>query len=164
MLVLTAQVPDIGVVVTASSTYNSPYNFARRTQSVDITSGGRLIVNIVSSFNPNVAANFGNAPLPPRAERYANAQEFLDVCKELWNSWDTDRAGEVPEGLFWDASSAHTIDHEGQFYSVRGPLNVPRGPQGHPVIAQAFEKLFTVSTRSPSSAICRIDGAISPSK
>lgn len=134
---LTAQVPDIGVVVTASSTYNSPYNFARRTQTTDIISGGRLIINIVSSFNPNVAANFGNAPLPPRSERYAKAQEFLDVCKALWNSWDENRAGEVPPELFWDASSAHTIDHNGEFYSVRGPLNVPRGPQGHPVIAQA---------------------------
>lgn len=134
---LMAQVPDIGVVVTASSTYNSPYNFARRTQTADIVSGGRLILNIVSSFNPNVAANFGNAPLPPRSERYAKAQEFLDVCKALWNSWDEGRAGEVPPELFWDAASAHTIDHEGAFYSVRGPLNVPRGPQGHPVIAQA---------------------------
>jgi FMN-dependent oxidoreductase (nitrilotriacetate monooxygenase family) len=134
---LTAQVPDIGVVVTASSTYNSPYNFARRTQTTDIISGGRLIINIVSSFNPNVAANFGNAPLPPRAERYGKAQEFLDVCKELWNSWDEAREGEVPPELFWDAAGAHTIDHEGQFYSVKGPLNVPRGPQGHPVIAQA---------------------------
>ncbi|MDB5529820.1 MAG: Nitrilotriacetate monooxygenase component [Devosia sp.] len=135
--VLTAQVPDIGVVVTASSTYNSPYNFARRTQTVDITSGGRLIINIVSSFNPAVAANFGNAPLPPRSERYAKAQEFLDVCKALWNSWDEDREGEVPPELFWDAASAHPIEHEGAFYSVKGALNVPRGPQGHPVIAQA---------------------------
>ncbi len=78
---LSAQVPDIGFVATMSSTYNSPYNLARRTQSADIVSGGRLIINIVSSFNPNVATNFGSAPLPPRNERYAKASEFLDVAK-----------------------------------------------------------------------------------
>lgn len=82
---LAAQVPDIGFVATVSSTYNSPYNFARRTQSIDLVTGGRLIVNIVSSFNPNVAANFGNDPLPPRSERYAKATEFR--CGEkLWSS------------------------------------------------------------------------------
>ncbi|TRL36443.1 NtaA/DmoA family FMN-dependent monooxygenase [Rhizobium straminoryzae] len=134
---LAAQVPDIGFVATITSTYNSPYNLARRVQSLDIVSGGRLIVNVVSSFNPNVAANFGNAPLPPRSERYPRAIEFLDVAKKLWNSWDPDREGEVPPDRFWDASSAHTIDHDGTFFHVRGPLNVPRSPQGHPVIAQA---------------------------
>ncbi|WP_377296300.1 NtaA/DmoA family FMN-dependent monooxygenase [Rhizobium sp. SGZ-381] len=134
---LSAQVPDIGFVATITSTYNSPYNLARRVQSLDIVSGGRLIVNVVSSFNPNVAANFSNAPLPPRSERYPRAIEFLDVAKKLWASWDPRREGEVPPDRFWDASSAHTIDHEGQFFQVRGPLNVPRSPQGHPVIAQA---------------------------
>lgn len=134
---LAAQVPDIGFVATVSSTYNSPYNFARRTQSIDIVTGGRLIVNIVSSFNPNVAANFGNDPLPPRSERYAKATEFLDVAKKLWSSWDPRREGEVPEERFWDAATAESIDHEGQYFHVKGPLNVPRGPQGHPVIAQA---------------------------
>lgn len=134
---LAAQVPDIGFVATITSTYNSPYNLARRVQSLDIVSGGRLIVNVVSSFNPNVAANFSNAPLPPRSERYPRAIEFLDVAKKLWASWDPRREGEVPPDRFWDASSAHTINHEGEFFQVRGPLNVPRSPQGHPVIAQA---------------------------
>ncbi len=134
---LAAQVPDIGFVATMSSTYNSPYNLARRTQSTDIISGGRLIINIVSSFNPNVAANFGSEPLPPRNQRYAKASEFLDVAKKLWASWDPAREGDVPEDLFWDATSAHAIDHHGAYFTVKGPLNVPRGPQGHPVIAQA---------------------------
>lgn len=134
---LAAQVPDIGFVATMSSTYNSPYNLARRTQSTDIISGGRLIINIVSSFNPNVAANFGSAPLPPRNERYAKASEFLDVAKKLWASWDPAREGSVPDDRFWDAASARAIDHEGDHFTVKGPLNVPRGPQGHPVIAQA---------------------------
>ncbi len=134
---LAGQVPDIGFVATVSTTYNSPYDFARRTQSLDILSGGRLIVNAVSNFNPNVAANFGAAPLPPRRERYARAIEFLDVAKKLWASWDFAREGEVPPDRFWDSSSARTIDHAGEYFHVRGPLNVPRGPQGHPVIAQA---------------------------
>jgi FMN-dependent oxidoreductase (nitrilotriacetate monooxygenase family) len=134
---LAGQVPDIGFVATVSSTYNSPYDFARRTQSLDILSGGRLILNVVSNFNPNVAANFGAAPLPPRRERYARAIEFLDVAKKLWASWDFTREGEVPPERFWDSSSARTIDHVGEYFNVRGPLNVPRGPQGHPVIAQA---------------------------
>jgi FMN-dependent oxidoreductase (nitrilotriacetate monooxygenase family) len=134
---LTAQVPDIGVVATITSSYNSPYNLARRAQSVDIVSGGRLIINVVSSFNPNVAANFGSEPLPPRSERYARATEFLDVAKKLWASWDPRDENEVPDHHFWDASSAVPIDHEGAYFKVRGPLNVPRGPQGHPVIAQA---------------------------
>jgi FMN-dependent oxidoreductase (nitrilotriacetate monooxygenase family) len=134
---LTAQVPDIGVVVTFSSTYNSPYNLARRAQTADLISGGRLILNVVSSFNPNVAANFGSAPLPPRAERYPRAAEFMDVVKKLWASWDPRRERDVPADLFWDAASARPIDHHGDYYDVRGPLNVPRGQQGHPVIAQA---------------------------
>jgi FMN-dependent oxidoreductase (nitrilotriacetate monooxygenase family) len=134
---LAAQVPDIGFVVTISSTYNSPYNFARRVQSLDIVSGGRLIVNIVSSFNPNVAANFGSAALPPRNERYARASEFLDVAKKLWSSWDPRREDDVGSDRFWDSASAVAIDHDDAFFQVRGPLNVPRGPRGHPVIAQA---------------------------
>ena len=134
---LAAQVPDIGLVATVSSSYNSPYNLARRAQTLDIISGGRLVLNIVSNFMPEVAANFGNDPLPPRSIRYPRAHEFLDVAKRLWNSWDPRRESEIPEGQFWDNSTARTIDHDGQFFSVRGPLNVPRGPQGHPVIAQA---------------------------
>ena len=134
---IAAQVPDIGFVATCTTTYNSPYDLARRAQTVDLISGGRLIINVVASFNPNVAANFGNAPLPPRAERYAKASEFLDVAKKLWASWDPRRENEVPDGRFWDATSARTIDHHGTFFDVRGPLNVPRGPQGHPVLAQA---------------------------
>lgn len=140
LIVLTAiaaRVPDIGLVLTASSTYNSPYNFARRTQTLDVISNGRLIINIVSSFNPAVAANFGNAPLPPRKERYARATEFIDVLKKLWDSWDLAREGSIGPDQLWDNRSAHPIDHNGEFFSIKGPLNVPRSRQGQPVIAQA---------------------------
>lgn len=134
---LTSQVPDIGFVATVSSTFNSPFNLARRAQSVDIMSGGRLVINIVSNFVPEVAANFGKEPLPPRDVRYPRANEFLEVAKKLWASWDPRRETVVPDDQFWDSSTAHTIDHEGPYFHVRGPLNVPRGPQGYPVIAQA---------------------------
>ncbi len=134
---LTAQLPDIGFVATVSSTYNSPFNLARRAQSVDIISGGRLMLNIVANFVPEVAANFGRDPLPPREQRYPRAIEFLDVAKKLWASWDPRRGRELADDEFWDWTTAHTIDHHGDYFDVRGPLNVPRGPQGHPVIAQA---------------------------
>ena len=99
---LTAQVPDIGFIATVSATFNSPFNLARRAQSIDIMSGGRLAINVVSNFVPEVAANFGKDPLPPRNVRYPRAVEFLDVVKQLWASWDPRREGEVPEEEFWD--------------------------------------------------------------
>ncbi|WP_019926104.1 NtaA/DmoA family FMN-dependent monooxygenase [Nocardia sp. BMG111209] len=136
---LAARVPDIGFVITASSSYNSPYNLARRLASLDHISGGRVIWNVVSSFNPDIAANFGSAPLPPRAERYRRADEFVEVVKKLWRSWDL-RAIAAPERVgdpLWDDVSAAPIDHHGEFFDVRGPLNVPLGPQGYPLIAQA---------------------------
>ncbi|GGN97691.1 nitrilotriacetate monooxygenase [Actinoplanes lobatus] len=131
-----ATVPDIGFLLTASTSYNSPYNLARRLATLDHISGGRVIWNVVSSFNPDIAANFGAAPLPERAERYRRAEEFLQVVKDLWLSWDTP-AGPAPQGALWDETTARRIDHHGEFFDVAGPLNVPIGPQGHPVIAQA---------------------------
>lgn len=136
---LAAAVPDIGFILTASSTYNSPYNLARRLASLDAVSGGRLVWNVVSSFNPDIAANFGAAPLPERAERYRRAEEFLEVVRALWLSWDTpgDEPPGGPDGPLWTPETARRIDHHGEFFDVAGPLNVPVGPQGHPVIGQA---------------------------
>lgn len=133
---IAAQVPDIGFLLTASSSYNSPYNLARRLASLDHISGGRVIWNVVSSFNPDIAANFGAAPLPPRAERYRRADEFVQLVKKLWLSWDAPQ-GDVPEDRLWDETTARKIGHHGEFFHVEGPLNVPIGPQGHPVISQA---------------------------
>lgn len=131
-----ASVPDIGFFLTASSSYNSPYNLARRLATLDHISGGRVIWNVVSSFNPDIAANFSSDPLPARADRYRRAGEFLEVVKKLWLSWDTPGA-ETPTQTLWDEHTARSIDHHGEFFDVAGPLNVPIGPQGHPVIAQA---------------------------
>ncbi|MCX5041994.1 NtaA/DmoA family FMN-dependent monooxygenase [Aldersonia sp. NBC_00410] len=133
---IAAAVPDIGFLLTASSSYNSPYNLARRLATLDHISGGRVIWNVVSSFNPDIAANFGDAPLPPRADRYRRADEFLDVVKQLWLSWDPPNDA-TPTDTLWDETTARRIDHHGEFFDVAGPLNVPIGPQGHPVIAQA---------------------------
>lgn len=133
---IAAAVPDIGFVLTASTSYNSPYDLARRLASLDTISGGRVIWNAVANFNPDIAANFGAEGLLDRQARYRKADEFVRVVTQLWLSFDTPR-GEVPEEVLWDAATARTIDHHGEFFDVRGPLNVPIGPQGHPVIAQA---------------------------
>ncbi|WP_198952852.1 MULTISPECIES: NtaA/DmoA family FMN-dependent monooxygenase [unclassified Achromobacter] len=133
---IAARVPDIGFLLTASSSYNSPYNLARRLATLDNISDGRVIWNIVSSFNPDIAANFSAAALPPREERYRRADEFVEVVKKLWLSWDAP-AGDTPRGQVWDATTARKIDHHGEFFDVTGPLNVPVGPQKHPVISQA---------------------------
>lgn len=126
-------VPDIGFVLTASTSYNAPYNLARRVASIDAISGGRTILNLVTSFNPDIAANFGDAPLPSREERYRRADEFVEVLTRLWDSWELGDE-EPPPGPLWQAEP---IDHHGEFFDVRGPLTVPVGPQGRPVIAQA---------------------------
>lgn len=133
---LAAQVPDIGLVATMSTTYNSPYNLARSSQSVDVLTRGRLILNMVSSFNPDVAANFGSAPLPPRKARYDRAQEFLDLVKQLWQSWRPSGTPRDPAD-FWSGWQADPVGFAGQHFTVKGPLNVPVSPQTHPVIAQA---------------------------
>jgi FMN-dependent oxidoreductase (nitrilotriacetate monooxygenase family) len=155
---IAASVPDIGLVATVSSTYNSPYNLARRAQTLDIISGGRLVLNIVSNFVPDVAANFGNDPLPPREIRYPRAEEFLEVTKKLWNSWDWDREGEKAEGQFWDVDAITPIRHDGEYFAVKGALNVPRGPQGHPVIAQAggSERGIDLAARHGEIIYCNI--------
>lgn len=131
---LAADVPDIGFFLTASTSFNSPYNLARRIASLDHLSGGRVVWNAVTSFNPDVAANFGSAPLPQREERYRRGDEFIDVVKQLWRSWDA--SIDVDDGL-WNETTARRIDHDGEFFSVQGPLNVPLGPQGYPLVAQA---------------------------
>jgi FMN-dependent oxidoreductase (nitrilotriacetate monooxygenase family) len=144
---LAEAVPDIGLIATASTAFNSPYNLARRLATLDLISGGRAGWNAVSTFNPRVAANCGTAPIADHDTRYRRTEEFLQVVTALWDSWQFNRQGrqdgqDGPAGphspdLLWPPGSIHELNHHGEFFDVRGPLNVPPSPQGHPVIAQA---------------------------
>jgi len=128
----------IGLIATASSTYNSPYNLARRFASLDHVSGGRAGWHLVTTAGADAARNFGLPDQPDHADRYDRAQEFLDVVRALWDSWEDGASiGDQATGRYADPDRIRPIDHEGRHYRVRGPLNVPRPPQGHPVLVQA---------------------------
>ena len=128
----------IGLIATASTTYNEPFNLARRFASVDWVSGGRAGWNVVTTAGPDAARNFGVDDQPAHAVRYERAAEFIEVAQKLWDSWDDDAVlADKAEGVWGDADRIRTIDHEGRHFRVRGPLNVPRSPQGHPLIVQA---------------------------
>ena len=135
---LAAVTSKIGLVGTVSTTYNDPYNTARKFASLDWISGGRAGWNLVTSAQVAEAGNFGRDTLDPHAVRYARAQEFANVCKGLWDSWDDDAfVMDANSGLYFNPEKKHTLNHQGQYYKVKGPLNVPRPPQGYPVIVQA---------------------------
>jgi FMN-dependent oxidoreductase (nitrilotriacetate monooxygenase family) len=128
----------IGLIATVSTTYNSPYNLARRLASVDHVSGGRAGWNIVTSAGADEAANFGLDDRPDHAARYARADEFLDIAKRLWDSWETEAVlGDKAAGRYADPDRIHRLDHRGEHFKVAGPLNVQRPPQGHPLLVQA---------------------------
>ncbi|WP_042370976.1 LLM class flavin-dependent oxidoreductase [Streptacidiphilus neutrinimicus] len=128
----------IGLIATVSSTYNEPYNLARRLASVDHVSGGRAGWNIVTSAGADEAANFGLTDRPAHAERYARADEFLRIAKALWDSWESEAVlADKAAGRYADPGRLHRLDHKGRYFSVAGPLNVERPPQGHPLLVQA---------------------------
>ncbi|MGW6697499.1 NtaA/DmoA family FMN-dependent monooxygenase [Nocardia sp. NPDC055049] len=128
----------LGVVITSSTTYNSPYNLARRFQALDHVTKGRAAVNIVTTGTPAAAANFGLTDHPEKETRYRRAWEFLDVVTRLWDSWEPDwLIADKSTGRYADTGKIHRIDHEGEFFSVAGPLPVAPGPQGRPVVVQA---------------------------
>lgn len=138
-LTLIAEVTkNIGVIATASSTYNDPYNLARRIASLDIVSKGRAAWNVVTTVTDVAAQNFGLTETTLRQKRYERADEFIQIVKALWDSWE-DQAivGDLQQGVFGDINKLHAINHQGQYFSVKGPLNVPRTPQGQPVLVQA---------------------------
>ena len=129
---------NIGLVCTASTSFEQPYSVARRFATLDLISGGRAGWNVVTSGNETEALNFGNEPHPPKAERYRRGREFTEVVRALWDSWDEDAfLRDKERGIFSDRSKMHVLDHHGDYYHVRGPLNVARSPQGQPVIVQA---------------------------
>ncbi len=128
----------IGLIATASTTYNDPYNLARRFASVDHISGGRAGWNIVTTAFGDAARNFGLADQPSHRERYERAAEFLEVSLKLWDSWEADaEVGDKAEGVWGDASKVHPIEHVGEHFSVAGALTTPRSPQGRPLLVQA---------------------------
>ncbi|MGU3498316.1 LLM class flavin-dependent oxidoreductase [Mycobacterium sp. C31M] len=129
---------QIGLVSTASTTYNDPYSLARRFATLDHVSKGRAGWNIVTTANASAAANFGYPNHPDPDHRYRRADEFLQVALQLWDSWEDDAiVGDKDAPRFVDPAKIHRIDHVGEHFSVTGPLEVPRSPQGHPALFQA---------------------------
>ncbi|MFG3013735.1 LLM class flavin-dependent oxidoreductase [Streptomyces cinerochromogenes] len=138
LTVLSQATSRIGLIATVSSTYNEPYNLARRLASVDHVSGGRAGWNIVTSAGADEAANFGLDDRPGHAERYARADEFLKVAKALWDSWEREAVvADKGTGRYADPARLHRLGHRGRYFKVAGPLNVERPPQGYPLLVQA---------------------------
>jgi FMN-dependent oxidoreductase (nitrilotriacetate monooxygenase family) len=133
-----AATTHIGLIATASTSYNDPFNLARRFASLDHVSGGRAGWNIVTTATLEAARNFGLDELPAHADRYRRAREFVEVAVKLWDSWEDDAVLADREGGRWgDTDKVHPIEHVGQHFRVRGPMNLPRSPQGRPVLVQA---------------------------
>src|SRR5580692_6060093 len=128
----------LGLIATASTTYNEPYHVARKFASLDHISGGRAGWNVVTSGNPDEAMNFGLEEHVEHATRYRRAREFFDVVTGLWDSWADDAfIRNVESGEYFDPEKLHVLNHHGEFLKVRGPLNIARPVQGWPVIVQA---------------------------
>jgi len=128
----------LGLIATASTTFEPPYVIARRFASLDHISEGRAGWNLVTTSNPDAARNFGFEEQMAHDERYRRAREYFDVVTGLWDSWADDAfVRDVEGGVYFDPEKLHVLDHKGEFFSVRGPLNIARPVQGWPVIVQA---------------------------
>jgi N-acetyl-S-(2-succino)cysteine monooxygenase len=158
----------LGLIGTSSSTFNEPYNVARQFASLDHISKGRAGWNVVTSSSDEAAQNFGQE-LPPHDVRYERAAEFVEVVQALWDGWEEGaRVANRQTGQYLDKTRIHTLNHRGDFFSVKGPLNHSRTPQGQPVIVQAgsskdgqkfsarfAEVMFTVQhDKKESKALC----------
>ncbi|MFC4098060.1 LLM class flavin-dependent oxidoreductase [Paenibacillus xanthanilyticus] len=128
----------IGLVGTLSTSYSEPFTVARQFGSLDVISGGRAGWNVVTSPLEGSALNYGKKEHPDHAKRYRIATEYLEVTRGLWDSWEDDAfVRDKASGVFFDPAKMHALDHEGEFFSVKGPLNIARSKQGRPVIFQA---------------------------
>jgi FMN-dependent oxidoreductase (nitrilotriacetate monooxygenase family) len=135
---IAAATSHIGLIATASTTYNEPYNIARRFATLDHASGGRAGWNAVTTADAAASRNFGLPSVLEHKARYDRAKEFAEVVHALWDSWEDDAfVGDKATARFVDTSKVHPIAHRGAYYSVAGPLNIPRSPQGRPVTVQA---------------------------
>jgi FMN-dependent oxidoreductase (nitrilotriacetate monooxygenase family) len=129
---------NIGLIATATTTFNEPYNIARRFSTIDHISGGRCGWNLVTSQIEDEAGNFNLDTHVDHALRYERAIEFYEVVAGLWDSWEHDAfLRDKESGVWFDREKMHFLDHHGKYFNVRGPLNSPRTPQGRPVVAQA---------------------------
>ena len=136
--VLAVDTTHLGLIATASTTFEQPYLIARRFASLDHISGGRAGWNIVTTANPDAALNFGLEEHMEHDERYRRAREFYEVVTGLWDSWADDAfVRDVDKGLYFDPEKLHVLNHKGPYLQVRGPLNIARPVQGWPVIVQA---------------------------
>ncbi|MCI3912935.1 LLM class flavin-dependent oxidoreductase [Pseudomonas viridiflava] len=135
---LSAVTDHIGLIATATTTYNEPYHVARKFASLDHLSGGRAGWNLVTSDAAAEAQNFGRSEHVGHAERYNRAREFHQVVTGLWNSWADDAfTRDKASGQYYDPAKVQVLNHQGEHFSVKGPLNVARSPQGQPVVVQA---------------------------
>ncbi|SFT17022.1 LLM class flavin-dependent oxidoreductase [Paenibacillus sp. BC26] len=135
---LAAVTSKIGLVGTLSTSYSEPFTVSRQFGSLDHISGGRAGWNVVTSPLEGSAKNYGKPEHPTHDERYKIAEEFLQVSRGLWDSWEDDAfVRDKASGVFFDPSKMHRLDHTGEYFSVQGPLNIARSKQGHPVIFQA---------------------------
>ena len=135
---LAVQTKRLGLIATASTTFEPAYMIARRFASLDHISGGRAGWNIVTTSNPDAALNFGLDDQMEHDERYARAREYYEVVTGLWDSFADDAfVRDVDSGVFFNPERMHVLNHKGRYLSVRGPLNIARPVQGWPVIVQA---------------------------
>jgi len=161
----------IGLGATVSTSFSEPYHVARSFASLDHISGGRAGWNVVTSTHNAAALNFGKERLNEHDLRYEIATEFVDVVRGLWDSWDDGAiVADKATGTFLDRSKVRPLDHQGRFFSVKGPLNIERCPQGHPIIIQAggsppgqelsarsADLVFSVVNGDPTSAKAAYD-------
>lgn len=135
---LAGRTSRIGLVATGSTTYSAPWDLARRFATLDFLSDGRAAWNIVTTASPLTAASFGTTDHPSHADRYARAEEFVDVVRKVWDGWEDDAVVAARDrGVWADGTKLHPPDHRGEHFSVAGYLPFPRSPQGHPVLVQA---------------------------
>ena len=135
---LAAVTSRIGLIATASTSFDVPFHLARRFASLDHITKGRAGWNIVTSSNTLEARNFGYEQMADHATRYARAADVIDATMALWDSWDDDaRIADKPSGRYLAPGKLHSVDHDGPFVRVSGPLNTPRCVQGRPVLVQA---------------------------
>ncbi|SET26038.1 LLM class flavin-dependent oxidoreductase [Paenibacillus sp. NFR01] len=135
---LAAVSTNIGLVGTLSTSYSEPFTVARQFGSLDVISGGRAGWNVVTSPLEGSASNYSKTEHPDHSKRYRIAEEYLQVTRGLWDSWEDDAfVRDKESGVFFDPQKMHTLNHQGEFFSVKGPLNIARSKQGQPVVFQA---------------------------